>query len=116
MRLFKKRNVTEWTENESRKVIITLNDINRRARELERKNQLMKAKYNNDEKYVRLHKRLMEKDPFFKKESVQELGEVVNYHTGISGMRIVAAMKKNPVLKKYAIQIPVGKKLNTYDV
>ena len=59
---------------------------------------------------------LMERDPFFKKESVQELGEVVNYHTGISGMRIVAAMKKNPVLKKYAIQIPVGKKLNTYDV
>ena len=59
---------------------------------------------------------LMEKEPSFKKESVQELGEVVNYHTGISGMRIVAAMKKNPVLKKYAIQIPVGKKLNTYDV
>ena len=59
---------------------------------------------------------LMERDPFFKKESVQELGEVVNYHTGISGMKIVAAMKKNPVLKKYAIQIPVGKKLNTYDV
>ena len=59
---------------------------------------------------------LMEKEPSFKKESVQELGEVVNYHTGISGMRIVAAMKKNPVLKKYAIQIPVGKKLNTYDL
>ena len=59
---------------------------------------------------------LMDKEPSFKKESVQELGEVVNYHTMISGMRIVAAMKKNPVLKKYAIQIPVGKKLNTYDV
>ena len=30
--------------------------------ELDRKNQLLKAKYDNDEKYARLHKRLREKD------------------------------------------------------
>jgi type I restriction enzyme R subunit len=34
-----------------------------KSKELERKNQLIKAKYDNDEKYARLHKRLMEKDP-----------------------------------------------------
>jgi type I restriction enzyme R subunit len=38
-----------------------LKSIHSRARELERKNQLLRAKYANDEKYARLHKRLMEK-------------------------------------------------------
>jgi len=41
--------------------IKTLKDIQTRARELERRNQLIRAKYANDEKYARLHKRLLEK-------------------------------------------------------
>ena len=49
--------------------IKALNDIYNRAKELERKNQLLKAKYDNDEKYARLHKRLMEKDPLTDSES-----------------------------------------------
>src|SRR5690606_9556804 len=40
-----------------------------KAKELERKNQLLKAKYENDEKYARLHKRLMEKDPLTDSEA-----------------------------------------------
>jgi type I restriction enzyme R subunit len=44
-----------------RENIAALTDIHARARELERKNQLLRAKYANDEKYARLHKRLMEK-------------------------------------------------------
>ena len=43
--------------------------IYNKAKELERKNQLLKAKYDNDEKYARLHKRLMEKDPLTDSES-----------------------------------------------
>ena len=39
------------------------------SKELERKNQLLKAKYDNDAKYARLHKRLMEKDPLTDSES-----------------------------------------------
>ena len=49
--------------------IDALNKINAKANELERLNQLLKAKYNNDEKYVRLHKRLMEKDPLTETET-----------------------------------------------
>ena len=49
--------------------IEALNKINVKAKELERMNQLLKAKYDNDEKYVRLHKRLMEKDPLTESES-----------------------------------------------
>jgi type I restriction enzyme R subunit len=49
--------------------IESLDEIYNKAKELERKNQLLKAKYENDEKYSRLHKRLMEKDPLTESES-----------------------------------------------
>ena len=60
-RLFKKKNLSEITQAEMVENIKTLKDIQNRARELERKNQLIRAKYANDEKYARLHKRLLEK-------------------------------------------------------
>ena len=59
-RLFRKKNLSEITQEEMVSNIATLNDIHARARELERKNQLLRAKYANDAKYARLHKRLME--------------------------------------------------------
>ena len=63
-RLFKKKNLSEITQADMISNIASLNDIQARARELERKNQLLRAKYANDAKYARLHKRLMEKgDP-----------------------------------------------------
>lgn len=68
-RLFKKKNLTEVSKEQMESNIKTLNDIYSRAKQLERKNQLLKAKYNNDEKYARLHKRLMEKDPLTDSES-----------------------------------------------
>lgn len=49
--------------------ILALENIYTQAKELERKNQLLKAKYDNDEKYTRLHKRLIEKDPLTDNES-----------------------------------------------
>lgn len=60
-RLFRSRNLSEITTGEMQANIAALNSIHARARELERKNQLLRAKYANDEKYARLHKRLMEK-------------------------------------------------------
>ena len=68
-RLFKKKNLNEVTKEQMEENIKALNDIYSRAKELERKNQLLKAKYDNDEKYARLHKRLMEKDPLTDSES-----------------------------------------------
>jgi type I restriction enzyme R subunit len=62
-RLFKKKNLSEVTKEQMESNIKALNDIYKKAKELERKNQLLKAKYDNDDKYARLHKRLMEKDP-----------------------------------------------------
>jgi type I restriction enzyme R subunit len=59
-RLFRKKNLSEITQEEMVSNIAALNDIHARARELERRNQLLRAKYANDAKYARLHKRLLE--------------------------------------------------------
>lgn len=68
-RLFNKKNLSEVSQQEMENNIEALNKINAKANELERLNQLLKAKYDSDEKYVRLHKRLMEKDPLTESES-----------------------------------------------
>ena len=68
-RLFSKKNLSEVSQQEMENNIEALKEINAKANELERTNQLLKAKYDNDEKYVRLHKRLMEKDPLTESES-----------------------------------------------
>ncbi|MCD8411891.1 type I restriction endonuclease subunit R [Tenacibaculum finnmarkense] len=62
-RLFKKKNLSEVSKQEMEANIKALNEIYNMAKKLERENQLLKAKYDYDEKYARIHKRLMEKDP-----------------------------------------------------
>ena len=68
-RLFKKKNLAEIDGDEMKANIVALDKIYIEAKELERKNQLLRAKYENDEKYARLHKRLMEKDPLTDSEA-----------------------------------------------
>ncbi|MCF3651713.1 type I restriction endonuclease subunit R [Synoicihabitans lomoniglobus] len=60
-RLFRKKKLSEITQDEMSANIEALNAIHAQARELERKNQLLRAKYAHDAKYARIHKRLMEK-------------------------------------------------------
>lgn len=48
--------------------IDTLNKIYERIKELNRKNSFMKDKYDNDKKFARIHKRLIESDGFAQKE------------------------------------------------
>ena len=62
-RLFKKKNLSEVSKEEMEANIKALNAIYNKAKKLERENQLLKAKYDYDAKYARVHKRLMEKDP-----------------------------------------------------
>ncbi len=68
-RLFKKKNLTEVSKEQMESNIKALNEMYSKAKKLEQKNQLLRAKYDNDEKYARLHKRLMEKDPLTDSES-----------------------------------------------
>ncbi len=62
-RLFKKKNLSEVSKEEMEANIKALNEIYDAAKKLERENQLLKAKYDYDAKYARIHKRLIEKDP-----------------------------------------------------
>jgi type I restriction enzyme R subunit len=67
-RLFKKKNLNEVSKAEMERNIKALQVIHNAAKELERNNLLLKAKYDNDAKYARLHKRLMEKNPLTNSE------------------------------------------------
>jgi len=62
-RLFRKKNLSEVSKEEMEANIKALNAIYDKAKKLERENQLLRAKYDYDSKYARIHKRLMEKDP-----------------------------------------------------
>lgn len=67
-RIFKKKNLDEVTQEEMKENIVLLNAMYDKVKELNRRNELLKAKYDQDEKYVRIHKRLMEKGKLTLKE------------------------------------------------
>lgn len=60
-RLFDKKKLDEISQNEMKRNIGSLEKIYEKVMELNRRNNLLKAKYENDAKYTRLHKRIMEK-------------------------------------------------------
>lgn len=60
-RLFQKKNLDEITQEEMKQNIGSLNQIHQKVLELNRHNNNLKAKYLNDPKYARLHKRIIEK-------------------------------------------------------
>lgn len=68
-RIFKKKNLSETTQADMVENMHLLRKIYDEAKELNRKNALLKAKYNNDEKYARIHKRLTEKGTLTAKET-----------------------------------------------
>lgn len=73
-RLFANRNLDEVSQDEMRENIGALEKIYEKVLELNRKNNLLKAKYESDAKYARLHKRMLEKGLISKRESeVQEV-------------------------------------------
>ena len=74
-RLFDKKNLDEITQEEMKQNIGALQQIYDKVTELNRKNNLLRAKYQNDAKYARIHKRIVEKGNISKRES--EIGETL---------------------------------------
>ncbi|MCC7117984.1 MAG: type I restriction endonuclease subunit R [Anaerolineales bacterium] len=74
-RLFANRNLDEISQDEMKQNIGALEKIYQKVLELNRRNNLLRAKYENDAKYARLHKRIMEKGKISKRES--EVREVL---------------------------------------
>ncbi len=68
-RLFKKKNLNEISQDDMKQNIGALRLIYDKVTELNRKNNLLKAKYENDVKYARLHKRVVEHGKITKRES-----------------------------------------------
>lgn len=68
-RVFANRNLDEVSQDEMRQNIGVLEKIYEKMLEINRKNNLLKAKYENDAKYVRLHKRIVERGYISKRES-----------------------------------------------
>ncbi|SPH20338.1 Type-1 restriction enzyme R protein [Ascidiaceihabitans donghaensis] len=59
-RLFKQKKLSEVDQETMNANIGSLNKIHGRIKELNRQNEQLRAKYGNDKKYVRVHKRLLE--------------------------------------------------------
>jgi type I restriction enzyme, R subunit len=74
-RLFDKKNLDEITQEEMKQNIGSLQQIYEKVTELNRRNNLLKAKYENDTKYARIHKRIMEKSGVSARES--EIGDTL---------------------------------------
>ncbi len=74
-RLFKQKKLSEVSQEEMNVNIASLNKIYESIKELNRQNNLLKAKYNHDAKYVRLHKRLVESGKL--SETERKIGEVL---------------------------------------
>ena len=68
-RLFQKKNLDEITQDDMKHNMEALQKILEAGTELNRKNNLLKAKYDNDSKYARVHKRLLEKGAITNRES-----------------------------------------------
>ena len=68
-RLFDQKNLDEVSQDEMKSNIISLEQIFAKINELNRKNNLLKAKYENDAKYARAHKRVLDRGGIFKRES-----------------------------------------------
>jgi type I restriction enzyme, R subunit len=74
-RLFNKKNLDEISQDEMKRNIGALRLIYDKVTELNRKNNLLKAKYQNDAKYARVHKRVVERGNITQRES--EIHEIL---------------------------------------
>ncbi|MEQ6474693.1 type I restriction endonuclease [Comamonas sp. wu1-DMT] len=67
-RLFKKKKLSEVSQEEMTANIGALNAIHDKVKELNRQNNQLRAKYHGDAKYTRIHKRLQERGAFSQTE------------------------------------------------
>ncbi|WP_298733425.1 type I restriction endonuclease [uncultured Chitinophaga sp.] len=117
-RIFRKKNLTETTQADMVENLPLLRKIYDEAKELNRKNALLKAKYSNDEKYVRIHKRLTEKGTLNAREMqlhralIQVKNEVDNKLESQEDFLSNEALFDRYLIKLVSQQFVVNEKLN----
>jgi type I restriction enzyme R subunit len=116
-RLFKKKNLSEVTKEEMEANIRELEKIYDAAKEVERKNQLLRAKYDNDAKYARLHKRLMEKDPLTPSESkLFEALQSLKQEVDAQILQNANVMENESFVEKMILRLVISQLKNKYDL
>jgi type I restriction enzyme R subunit len=116
-RLFKKKNLNEVTQADMEANIKELDAIYEQAKELDRKNQLLKAKYENDAKYARLHKRLMEKDPLTESESkLFEALQSLKHQVDASLLQNAHIMENESFVERMILRLVVNELKNKYNL
>jgi type I restriction enzyme R subunit len=75
--LFKNKKLNEVSQEDMQRNIGALRGIHDKIKELNRRNSLLEAKYRNDKKYARMHKRIREYGTISKRES--QIFESLNY-------------------------------------
>ncbi len=108
-RLFKKKNLEEISQTEMKDNIILLKAIYDKVKELNRKNDLLKAKYENDEKYVRIHKRLLGKESLSLREiQLYEALQSIKQQTDEQLIRNDRIMENESYFGDSVMQIVIG--------
>lgn len=128
-RIFKKGNLDEISQEEMRTNIPFLRRIYDSAKELNRKNALIKAKYDNDEKYARIHKRIKESKLTEKESEIQEVLMEVKKQTDESVKNNKVVLQNENFFTKlvqgyvitgfrkiFKLDAPTAKKINKYVV
>lgn len=108
-RLFNKKNLDEITQDDMKRNIGSLQKIYDKVTELNRKNNLLKAKYDYDVKFARVHKRIMERGNVSKRES--ELCETLTDIKGQVDEKVLIntqMLKNEAYFEKLMIQTVIG--------
>ena len=90
-RLFKKKKLSEVSQEDMKRNIGSLNKILEKVRELNRKNDRLKAKYKHDEKYARIHKRLSQRGDISKKE--MQIFEALKHIKDVADLQVLKNTK-----------------------
>lgn len=107
-RIFKKKNLDEVSQEEMKANIVLLKSIYDKVKELNRKNDLLKAKYEHDEKYVRIHKRLVEKGQLSVKEmQLYEALQTIKQQTDEQLIRNNRIMENESYFADFLLQLLV---------
>ncbi|MDF7821165.1 DEAD/DEAH box helicase family protein [Runella sp. MFBS21] len=108
-RLFNKKNLDEITQDDMKRNIGSLQKIYDKVTELNRKNNLLKAKYDYDVKFARVHKRIMERGNVSKRES--ELCETLTDIKGQVDEKVLIntqMLKNEAYFEKLMIRTVIG--------
>ncbi|MDA3912184.1 MAG: DEAD/DEAH box helicase family protein [Bacteroidales bacterium] len=116
-RLFKKKKLNEISQDEMKANIDSLKKIHERIKELNRQNNLLKTKYQNDEKYARIHKRLIEKGNVSKSESrIFDALTTVKREADETVLQNTQLLKNESYFDQMMIRLVINQFVNTQDI